>query len=67
MRTGDLFNWDWSAITYEPQWVFLGEVKATMKGTHVKSTGEGGWLESYQWNKHNLANWDEVCDWPYGI
>ena len=33
-----------------------------MKGTAVKSTGDGGWLESYQWNKHNLGSWESVCD-----
>ena len=38
-----------------------------MKGTHVKSTGKGGWLEAYTWNKHNLANWDKVCNVSTGI
>lgn len=32
-----------------------------MKGTAVKSTGNGGWLEEYTWNKHNVNSWGDIC------
>ena len=65
--TGSLVDYAWTSFQYDdPQWVFLGEVKATNKGTAVKSTGDGGWLESYTWNKHALNMYD-LCGFDSDI
>lgn len=48
-----------TALNYDdPKWTFLGEVKATNKGTAVKSTGKNGWVESQKWNKNKKSMYD---------
>lgn len=43
-----------------PEWVFLGEVKAVNKGEAVKATGKNGWLETFTWNTHK-DDLDTLC------
>lgn len=51
---------DNAATNYDnPEWEFLGEVKAVNKGEAVKSTGKNGWKESFTWNKQK----DSFEDW----
>ena len=58
---GNFFDTTAHTLNYDdPQWTFLGEVKAVNKGTAVKSTGKNGWVESGKWNK-NKQNIDDYC------
>lgn len=51
-ETGSYFNLAGTAINNDdPEWVFIGEVKAINKGTAVKATDNNGWTNE-KWNKN---------------
>lgn len=62
---GNFFNTATFALNYDnPDWTFLGEVKAINKGTAVKSTGKDGWEKTGKYNK-NKRTLKDYCD-AYG-
>ena len=62
-ETGSYFNAAGTAINNDdPEWVFIGEVKAINKGTAVKATDNNGWTNE-KWNK-NTKTAAEKCTWP---